>query len=380
MKLWTTAALAGAVGVLGLYAALGAVAQQQQGQQARQQAAAQEQHQHQAAPVNDEALQDDWWAARQEFGPDDRVGAIQRIDREDVMQAVNLVKQGKTATLGKVYAGDVPFFGARGWKMTIPGTPTGGPLGKEAMVFHDELVLAEIGQVSTQFDGPAHIGVHTSEGDYFYGKRKREDVYERGPANTVAGMGDLGVEHVGEHAYVCRGVLLDAAEYRGVDRLPIPDSPDSPGIITADDVQAMVEQQGIEPIGEGDCVFLYTGHGDLWGDEEWRQLSADEKRQRAAEFNAGAPGFGKSACEYLAERKVVLLGADTWPVEAVPGEDPGEVNPCHVVLQPKHGIWLLENLQFRQLLEDDVSEFMFTWSPLKIVGGTGSPGNPVAVY
>ncbi len=366
--------------LLGLGLALPAAAQQQQGQQGRYeqtQAAAQEQ---QVAPTNDEALQDDWWTARQEFGPEDRVGAIQRLDQEDVMQAVNLVKQGKTATLGKVYASDVPFFGARGWKMTIPGTPTGGPVGKEGLVFHDELVHTELGQVSTQFDGPGHIGVHTSEGDYFYGQRKREDVYERGPANTVAGMGDLGVEHVAEHAYVCRGVLLDAAAYRGMDRLPVPDSPDSPGIITAEDVQAMVEQQGIEPIGEGDCVFLHTGHGNLWGDEEWMQLSADEKRQRAAEFNAGTPGFGKSACEYLAEQRVVLLGADNWPVEAVPGEDPEEANPCHVMLQPKHGIWFLENLQFTQLLEDDVSEFMFVWAPLKIVGGTGSPGNPVAIY
>jgi kynurenine formamidase len=27
-----------------------------------------------------------------------------------------------------------------------------------------------------------------------------------------------------------------------------------------------------------------------------------------------------------------------------------------------------------------VSEFLFVWAPLKIVGATGSPGNPVALY
>jgi hypothetical protein len=36
--------------------------------------------------------------------------------------------------------------------------------------------------------------------------------------------------------------------------------------------------------------------------------------------------------------------------------------------------------QFTQLLEDNVDEFLFVWAPLKIVGGTGSPGNPVAIY
>jgi hypothetical protein len=31
-------------------------------------------------------------------------------------------------------------------------------------------------------------------------------------------------------------------------------------------------------------------------------------------------------------------------------------------------------------LKDHVYEFLFVWAPLKIVGGTGSPGNPVALY
>lgn len=333
-----------------------------------------------AQEVNDDPLQEDWWSAKQKFGEDDRAGAIASITPEMVLEAVKLVKQGKSATLGKIYAPDIPFFGARGFKMTIPGTPTGGPLGSEKAVFHDELVLTELGQVGTQFDGPGHVGVHTSEGDYFYGQRKRAETYERGPAETVAGMGDLGVEHVADHAFVCRGVLLDAAKYRGMDRLPVPDSPDAPGVITADDVQQILGQQGLEPIGAGDCVFIHTGHGDLWGDEEWQNLDAEQKRQRAAEFNAGEPGFGTSACEYLAGQEIVLLGGDTFAVEAIPGEDPSEAIPCHVMLQPKHGIWFLENLDFSQLLEDEVYEFMFVWAPLKIRGGTGSPGNPVALY
>ena len=52
--------------------------------------------------------------------------------------------------------------------MSIPGTPTGGPFGKNALISHDELVTTEIGQIQTQFDGPGHIGVNTSKGPMMY--------------------------------------------------------------------------------------------------------------------------------------------------------------------------------------------------------------------
>ena len=54
--------------------------------------------------------------------------------------------------------------------------------------------------------------------------------------------------------------------------------------------------------------------------------------------------------------------------------------PCHTELQTRRGIWNIENLEFTQLLKDKVYEFAFIWAPLKIVGGTGSPGNPMALY
>ena len=57
-------------------------------------------------------------------GADDKAGAVNRTTPALVLKAMKLVKQGKTATLGKVYAGDAPAFGSRGWRMTIPGLPT----------------------------------------------------------------------------------------------------------------------------------------------------------------------------------------------------------------------------------------------------------------
>ena len=119
----------------------------------------------QAAAVNDEPLTENW--APSEWGPDDKVGSVNWTTAAMVLKAVKLVKQGKVATLGKVYQQDAPFFGSRGWRMTIPGLPTGGPFGPQKLVYNDEFLSTEIGQVGTQFDGPGHIGIITSKGMYF---------------------------------------------------------------------------------------------------------------------------------------------------------------------------------------------------------------------
>ena len=37
-------------------------------------------------------------------------------------------------------------------------------------------------------------------------------------------------------------------------------------------------------------------------------------------------------------------------------------------------------MDLKQLLNDQAYEFLFAWAPLKLVGATGSPGNPIAAY
>ena len=74
------------------------------------------------AQMSDKPLTENW--APTEWGADDKVGAPNRTTPEIVLKAVALVKQGKTATLGKLYQAEVPFFGPRTYQMTSPGTPT----------------------------------------------------------------------------------------------------------------------------------------------------------------------------------------------------------------------------------------------------------------
>ena len=309
------------------------------------------------------------------FGPDDQVGSVNWITPSKVLDSLKLVKQGKVATLGKVYQSDAPAFGERTWKLIIPAMPTGGPLEENDLVYNDEYVMTELGQIGTQFDGLGHIGVRTSKGDFFYNGNFLQEF------GNAYGLKHLGVEQIAEYGYVTRGVLLDIAGYRGVDRLPIPKGGDrnDPGIISISDIEGAIEKQKIAPIRQGDVVIFHTGHGNYWG-RDWDSLSEEQKAENRRIFNSGEPGPGITACRYLSRQKIAMVGSDTWGTEASPGEDPSRPFDCHIEWMVKNGITNLENLDVSQLLEDKVFEFLFVFAPLKMKGATGSPANPIAIY
>jgi len=217
-------------------------------------------------PVSDKPLTENW--APSKWGATDRAGSANHTNNTaNVAKALALVKQNKVITIGKYHHSEAPAFGARGWHMSIPCTPTGGPFGNNALFYYNDPVTTEIGQIQTQFDGPGHIGVNTSKGPIMYNGVNAWDAYERGAGGRVVGMGPLGVEHVGELGFVCRLVVLDAVAYKkskglipaNAEMLPIPMKPGDPGIVTADDVRGIMQMQGLKEIGAGDCVALHTG-------------------------------------------------------------------------------------------------------------------------
>ncbi|MEO8037312.1 MAG: cyclase family protein [Betaproteobacteria bacterium] len=329
------------------------------------------------------------WPVNQ-WGPDDKAGSANHTKNSaNIKKALSLVKQNKAITIGKYYHREAPAFGPRSWNMSIPGTPTGGPFGKNALIYHDELLTTEIGQIQTQFDGPGHIGVNTSKGPMMYNKRLSWESYEHGAGGRVLGMGPLGVEHPAEFGFVCRMVVLDAVAYRksqgklsaSEEMLPIPKKPGDIGIVTGDDVKAMVKAQGLAEIGAGDCVALHTGQGNTWSNDRYKTMDSAARAAARAKFAEGEPGFGISACVYMASRNIALTIGDTSANDAQPGnEEEGMAVPCHTYMQPKRGIWNLENVDTKSLIDAKVQEGAFIWAPLKMIGATGSPGNPIVLY
>ena len=51
----------------------------------------------------------------------------------------------------------------------------------------------------------------------------------------------------------------------------------------------------------------------------------------------------------------------------------------HHELTLKNGIFNLENMNFESVLADEVYEFLFVFTPLRLKGATGSPARPLAI-
>jgi kynurenine formamidase len=113
-------------------------------------------------------------------------------------------------------------------------------------------------------------------------------------------------------------------------------------------------------------VLFRTGHIKLW-------------KKDTTEFNKGHAGPGETAAQWLADRKIACVGADTWAVEAVPGENEKKPFICHAIWIPLNGIHIIENQYLEELAQDKVYEFAWSFNPLPLVGATGSPGNSVAL-
>jgi kynurenine formamidase len=291
-----------------------------------------------------------WWPS--EWGAGDQRGAANRITPERVMAASRLIQKGKVFSLGRLYEHGMPLPGKRHFSLTIPGSPTGGPSGKNQGVYHDDLFSGEIGQIGTQLDGLGHVGVRIDGDDYFY------NGFRRSQFGTAYGLEKLGIENVG--VFFTRGVLVDVAAARGVARMK------SGEVITARDIEIALKNEGIS-IGAGDVVLFRTGHGQLWMKDN-------------AAYAAGEPGIGMEAARWLCDRKIVLVGTDTWATEVVPPEDPERPFPVHQLLLVRNGIYNLENLDLEELAQSKAYSFAFIFAPLRLKGATGSPGNPIAVY
>jgi len=290
-----------------------------------------------------------WWPS--EWGPEDERGAANRLTPAKLKEATALIGEGRIYELGRDYEAGMPLFPGRHYSLTIPGSPTHGPFGENQAVGHDELVSGQIGQVGTQFDGLGHLGTRIDGEDRFYNGFRRRDF------GTPYGLERLGVENVGP--IFTRGVLIDMAAYKGVDRLAVGE------VITVEDLRGALDRQQTR-IGEGDVVLIHTGHGQLW------MVDNDE-------YNRGGPGIGMEAARWLAEQKIVMTAADTSAVEVIPSENPKLAYPVHQELLVRHGIYNLENLDLSELAADEVYEFAFIFAPVNFKGATGSPGNPIAV-
>jgi len=193
---------------------------------------------------------------------------------------------------------------------------------------------------------------HQSDALVLYGGVKVDNSVQ-----TPRGFRRHGVEEI--PPILAPGVLLDVAASKGVGEL-------EPGYAVTDaDLEACCNAQAVS-VEPGSVALVRTGNARHWG---------------APERYLAGPGMAASASYWLAERRVLAVGADNmaWDVPGLRDPDLGCLNPGHLILLARHGVYIIENLALEELAAAGAYRFDFVCTPLKFVGATGSPVRPVAV-
>lgn len=289
------------------------------------------------------------------WGDSDEVGTLNFVTPEKRVQAAQLVRTGKVFDLGMAFDKEGPFKSG-GFRnnpihvMTL--LPSDTAQSPDGMISADDMIITGL-QSATQWDGLAHVG---------YGGKFYNDV-PSGAVNSFVGAARNSFPKVVDRL-ISRGVLLDIAGAKGVDRLE--DSYE----VTEADLLAAEERQGVR-VESGDIVCLRTGF------YKWF-LEGDRDH-----FLGNSAGPGLDMCRWLYEREVAALAVDNYSGEVWPSPIADAIIPFHQVVIRDMGLTLGEMFNFEDLAvdcaEDGVWEFMLCATGLKVTGAVGSPVTPIAL-
>lgn len=296
------------------------------------------------------ALYEQW---REEFktwgrwGQGDNKGSSNLITPEKVREATALVSEGITVSLAppvpQTAAADVPETGLF-YRTTNQITDRN---------------TADTYQVSYHGLTVAHMDTwcHFFEDDQMYnGISVSENLNEEEGCKQGSIMN-------WRDGVATRAVIYDIAQLKGVEWI----EPGTP--ITREDLEAWEEMSGVQA-GPGDIVLLYTGRWKRRAElGPWRDLVA---------------GYYADTIPWMYERMPAFIGHDfniDWSPR--PGWE-GTGNPIHNATLIWMGIGIVECLDLEQAVTTarnlDRYEFLITFAPLPVEGGSGSPLNPLAIF
>ncbi|WP_284035600.1 cyclase family protein [Neobacillus sp. 114] len=283
------------------------------------------------------------------WGGEDERGTLNLLTPQVLLKAKEYIKQGKVYSLSyPIRQTKVPVFPGRNSAlhfMTIDGGDykSGIQSPGGVKIADDYIVMPTHG--TTHVDGLGHVWTD-------------EQIYNGHDQNNIRSTGakKCGVEKI--EWIVGRGILLDIALLKGVQNL-------DPGyVITPEDIMQCLDVQKVE-IQQGDIILLRTGF-----------MKTFETQPET--FYESQPGIGIEAARFLAKQDIVGLGVDNLAVEPIPMEEKAK-DSLHVLMIRELGIYLMEMLNLDEFAKEEVYEFFFVATPLKIRGGVGSPINPLAI-
>jgi kynurenine formamidase len=277
------------------------------------------------------------------WGKDDQIGALNLITPAKRKQAASLVKEGVSVSM----AADVD---------TVKAVDNPNPF---------ELKMLSIGmdQIAVNYHGIAHTHLdslaHINDNGVFY------NGYQPEAAKVMQQGHEKNSIHNLKSGIFTRGILIDIPRLKGVPYL----EPGTP--IYVEDLEAWEKKAGVK-VSAGDAVFVRTG--------VWARRKALGPWLRGRAEGGRSAGLDPSVIPWLRQRDIAILGSD-HPQYVAPSALRGAVHDFALLYL---GVHLFDNCDLEALANAAASrrrwEFLLTAAPLAIVGGTGSPINPIATF
>jgi kynurenine formamidase len=281
------------------------------------------------------------------WGKDDQVGAMNLVTAEKRVAAASMVRTGRTVSLSR------PFP-----KVPAPNNPNPAqhwmrsfsfPSGGGAVV--DYYAISYHGQAATHIDALCHVW-------------NAEGLWNGRQADVLTGNGARwGAIDNWSDGIVTRGVLLDVPAFRGVSHVT------NGKPVTGVELREIAESQGVE-VHPGDALLVHSG----------REAFNRESGQTWGAGGQGNPGLHASCLAPIRDWDIAILVWDMMDVSPSGYETRWTV---HGAL-PSFGVGLVDNALLEPLsqacAEEGRYDFMLMLAPLVVVGGTGSPLNPIAMF
>ncbi|MGW5528117.1 cyclase family protein [Streptomyces xanthochromogenes] len=288
------------------------------------------------------------------WGADDERGTLNHISDEVVREAAGEIRSGLRVPLALPLQQDGVQTGV------IPGRVN--PLhtmvqinqeifGPGTIACSDDAVTFGL-QAATHWDALTHVS-HSGK------------IYNGRPAATITAHGGAEFSGIDKPGHVVsRGVLLDVARAKGLDRLA------GGHAVTPEDLAEAEEFAGVT-VRAGDIVLVRTGQIQVY-------LAGDKHG-----YGYPSPGLSVRAPEWFHARDVAAVANDTLTFEIFPPEIEDLWLPVHALDLVEMGMlqgqnWNLEALS-TACAEASRYTFLLSAMPEPFVGGTGTPVAPVAV-
>jgi kynurenine formamidase len=279
------------------------------------------------------------------WGNDDQVGAINLITAEKRIQAASLVRSGRSISLSREFpktpapnnANPAQHF----MKMMDRGSG-GAAVDYYGISYH--------GTASTHLDSLCHVW---NENGMWNGRRPAEAIGFEGANWGAVTNWSTGI--------ITRGVLLDVPRFRG-EPFVTQERP-----IHGWELEDIAKAQGVR-LEPGDALVVYGGR------EAWNRVNPT--------WGAGTsrPGLHASCLPFIRDSDAALLVWDMMDFTPNGYDLPWSV---HGVIFA-YGVGLVDNALLEPLAaacaEEGRYDFMLMVLPLVVVGGTGSPANPIALF